>query len=271
MFVLLLESTDLRLEDIWTESPSDSDPRGALLDWDLVFLLYTVLSCSVLLELSPSFPEEAAGFLRLGVTLVSDASMWALSEGLTLTTFWGWGVGNSVTHLLADVCRTCDSGECGSSGTTDVGVSSVTETLRICFLKCIFAKSVFCLAAEETGVWEGASAFDVGTGDWFCSVLPSVFCPPLSGVDGDKGEGGSATDLSALEGMKNGLCSGFLVGAKLKDTFWRPWSSRLTFILVPLGRRWLDSMTLGDRLLIRAALERPSTFTYIKRPKRKTC
>ena len=74
-FVLFLESTDLRLEDIGTESPSDSEPGGALSDWDLVFLLYTLLSCSVLLEVSPSFPEEAVGFLRLVVTFVSEASM----------------------------------------------------------------------------------------------------------------------------------------------------------------------------------------------------
>lgn len=248
------------MEEIWTESPSDSEPGGALSEWDRVFLLYTLLSCSVLLEVSPSFPEEATGFLRLGVTLVSEVSMWAFSDGQTLTTFWGWGVGNSVALLLVDFCKTCNSEESCSSGITDVGFSSVTETLRICFLKWIFARSGFGLVAEET-VWEGVSAIDVGTMG-VCSVLLSVLCPPLSEVDCDEAAWGSATDFSGLAGMKNRLCSGFLVCAKLKDTFWRLWSSRLTFVLVPLCKKWLDSITLGDRLLIRAALDRPSTLTY---------
>lgn len=89
-FALLLGSTDLWLEDVWAESASDSEPRSALLDWDLVFLLFTVLSCSVvLLELSPSFPEweESVGFLRLGVTLTSEASVEAFPEGQSLTIF----------------------------------------------------------------------------------------------------------------------------------------------------------------------------------------
>jgi hypothetical protein len=86
---LFLGLTDLWLEDIWPESPSDSEPAGALSDWDLVFLLTTVISCSVLLELSPSFPEweESVGFLRLAVTRASEDSVWAFSEEQSLVTF----------------------------------------------------------------------------------------------------------------------------------------------------------------------------------------
>lgn len=38
-FALLFESSDLRLEDVWVKSPSDSEQGGALSDCDLVFLL----------------------------------------------------------------------------------------------------------------------------------------------------------------------------------------------------------------------------------------
>ena len=130
-----------------------------------------------------------------------------------------WGCGNSSSLLLVDVVGTFTSEVFGSSDVTD-GIFSVTETLRICFLKCIFAKLVFNLVEEETDVSVCVSAVDAGTkGVWFCSVLMSVFFPALSKVDCDKAACGSDTDLSGLVGIKNGLCRGFFVCEKLKDTF----------------------------------------------------
>ncbi|TNN78341.1 hypothetical protein EYF80_011325 [Liparis tanakae] len=56
-------------------------------------------------------------------------------------------------------------------------------------------------------------------GVWFCSVGLSVSCSSLSEVDCNEAALGSAADLSGLPGMKNGLCSGFLLGGLFSCRF----------------------------------------------------
>ena len=135
--------------------------------------------------------------------------------------------------------------------TAVVAVSSGLDvTWSRCFLKWILPNSTLDFGGEDSSVVDNVSPMSVLT----------------LGVEstwrGTTGEFGVSFCFSLPSAVRNLFCKVFFVRLKLNDTFCRPCSSKLTFVLVPLGKNRLEATPLNIGPLMKPVFGTFSIFAY---------